>query len=106
MNPAPPETTALALLLLPAADTPIRKAEVAHRLGVVDVATVDHHRPAHQLLDAIQVKVTKLIPLRDEDEGVSSDRDFVRVLHVFDVRHQESGPLRRRRVVRAYGCAG
>src|SRR5579859_2924218 len=57
MNPAPPETTALGLLALLAADTPIREPEAAHDRRVVYVAAVDDNRLAHRGLEARQVEV-------------------------------------------------
>src|SRR5579864_5446482 len=52
MNPAPPETTALCLPALLAADTSIGEAQATHDRGVVDVAAVDHDRPAHRRFQA------------------------------------------------------
>src|SRR5262245_39097997 len=52
MKPAPPETTALGLRALFAANAAVREAEAAHRHRVVDVASVNDHRPPHELLHA------------------------------------------------------
>src|SRR5690349_8440687 len=70
MNPAPPETTARGLCGLLAANAAIREAQAFHGRGVVDVAAVDDHRPAHELLDARHVELAELVPLRDQNDGV------------------------------------
>src|SRR5712692_3073136 len=78
MKPAPPEMTALCLLLV-AADTPISETEIAHHLRVVDVAAVDDHRPAHRGFDAAEVEPAELVPLRDHNQRVGARSEVVRI---------------------------
>src|SRR5579885_2779546 len=64
MKPAPPETTARGFALpLPAADTSVDEAELAHRGRHVNVAAVDQDRAAHRSLDAREVELAELVPL-------------------------------------------
>src|SRR2546423_5014780 len=63
MNPAAPETTARTLLT---ADPPIDEAQPPHRVRVVDVAAVHHHRAPHRPLQPAQVELPELVPLGDD----------------------------------------
>src|SRR5579859_6061522 len=68
MKPAPPETTARGVpLSLVAADTPVSEAHLSHLGGHINVAAVDHDRPAHRRFDPHHVKVPELVPLGDDD---------------------------------------
>src|SRR5438128_10931050 len=82
MNPAPPETTALGLL---PANASIGESQVLHRGWIVDVAAIYDHRTAHQLFDASQVELPKLVPLCDQYERVGTCRVLVGVLPYLDV---------------------
>src|SRR6266567_6562708 len=107
MNPAPPETTARGLCGLLAANAAIREAQAFHGRGVVDVAAVDDHRPAHELLDARHVELAELVPFRDQDDGVGAGRDLIRVLAVDDLRQQLLRTIHRSRVIRTdFGAGG
>src|SRR5438552_4755392 len=90
MNPAPPETTALGLL---PANAAIGESQVLHRGWVVDVAAIYDHRTAHQLFDASQVELPKLVPLCDQYERVGTCRDLVGVLPILDVGQEHPGSL-------------
>src|SRR6266513_5034535 len=70
-KPAPPVTTARKL---GAADAAIDEAAFPHRPGVEDVAAVDDDGAAHQALDAIEVELSKFVPLGDDQEGISPGR--------------------------------
>src|SRR5437763_6283468 len=82
MKPAPPETTARSLV---AADTPIGEPEPAHHHGIVDVASIHDHRPAHGCFQPPQVEMPELIPLGDHDQSIGADRQAVSVTRVFDL---------------------
>src|SRR5580700_4450670 len=103
MNPAPPETTARGLATLAAANSSIRETMAAHHGRVVDVAAVDHHRFPHRFLDAAEVEVAELVPLRDHDHGIGAGGGLVGAFHVLDVRQDAARPLHRRGVISAYG---
>src|SRR5438445_11156825 len=83
MKPAPPDTTARSLV---AADTPIGETQLAHHHGIVDVAPVHDHRPAHGPFQSRQVEVPELVPLGDHHEGVGAVRRAVCVAHVLHLR--------------------
>src|SRR5258706_3404014 len=86
MKPAPPETTARSFVVwLVAADTPIRKTEIAHALRVVDVAPVNDHGPAHRGLDAAEVEAADLVPFRYHDQRVGALGEVIRIPRVLDL---------------------
>src|SRR5713226_4959438 len=98
MKPAPPETTALCLLLV-AADTPIRETEIAHDLRVVDVAPVDDYGPAHRGFDAAKVESAELVPLRDNNQRVGARREVIRISRVLDLGQLDSRTFHRGGIV-------
>src|SRR5438309_7910567 len=99
MKPAPPETTARSLV---AADTPIGETQLAHHHGIVDVASIHDHRPAHGCFEPPQVEMPKLVPLGDHDQSVGAGRQTVCVARVFDLRQPDSRAFHRSWVVRAH----
>src|SRR5438105_14677276 len=96
MKPAPPETTALGLF---AANAAIREAQALHQNRVVDVATVDDHRTAHQLLDARHVQLPELVPLGDPDERVSPFRPLICILEILEFAAQHPLSLDPRAII-------
>src|SRR5262249_6499213 len=53
-------------------DPLVREPRAAHRLGVEEVAAVDHQRVRHPALDRGPVELGELGPLGDEDGGVDA----------------------------------
>src|SRR6266852_8404764 len=94
MKPAPPETTALSLLLV-AADTSIRETEIAHELRVVNVAAVHDHGPAHRGFDAAEVEPAELVPLRDHNQRVGARGEVIRIARVLDLGQLDSRTFHR-----------
>src|ERR1700680_2456940 len=88
MKPAPPETTARALL---AADASIGEAQAAHDRRVVDVSPVDHYRFAHRGLHTGEVQEAELVPPGDQHQRIGSVGDRIRVRAVFDLGEQRLG---------------
>src|SRR5690348_9853114 len=102
MKPAPPETTARGFWALFAANAAIRESQASHHRWIVDVAAVDHDGPAHQLLDPRHVELSKLVPFRDQNQGVGPRRHLICVLAIFHAGQQQLGALNRSGVIRAH----
>src|SRR5258708_5796243 len=97
-NPAPPVTTARPAARSPevspmlsaeeggsaAADASIDETEVTHLVRFPDISAVDDHGASHAGSEALQVDAAKLIPLRQDSQGVRLPGHPVRVTGVGD----------------------
>src|SRR3954468_10400517 len=102
MYPAPPVTSTAREL---ASNGEIREAERAHLLGRVNVAAVEHDRCLHQRLHLTEVRLAKLIPLRDHRQSVGAGKRVVALLAQRDSTVEDAASHRRgRRIVRFDVC--
>ncbi len=56
------------------------EAEGDDAVRLVGVAQVQQQRFPHRFLEPLEIEISKLVPLRHDDEAVGPFRDFIRVL--------------------------
>ncbi len=59
------------------ADAEVGEAELLQRSGVVDVPSVEDHRPAKEPLDPLEIGLAKLVPLGDQHQSVGAVAGFI-----------------------------
>ena len=67
------------------ADAVVGEADLANAARVEDVPTVEQDRLLQQLLDLLGIHVSELVPLGDQDQGVSPFEGLQRVVRNADL---------------------
>ena len=63
-----------------------------HILGAVDVAEIDDHRAGHEVMQALKIERTELLPFGGDDECIGGFSTVISVLAIGNILQQSLVP--------------